>query len=148
MRTNQSMVGVGLICRISLILRRTILKPRWFSWKKTTVQPRKFSRRPTKLSRITATAVQRNFGLKMTTVNKSFITVLMTSVMKLFLLLQLLITSFVKKVRTSRISLYFTVPMLSLVLLKKPCSSLISLIPWLEVPSSIAVKKSVMSFLT
>ena len=53
----------------------------------------------------------------MTTVNKSFITVLMTSVMKLFLLLQLLITSFVKKVRTSRISLYFTVPMLSLVLL-------------------------------
>ena len=148
MRTNQSTVGVGLICRTSLILRRTILKLRLSSWRKTTVQPRRFSRRPTKLSRITATAVLRNFGLKMTTVNKSFITVLMTSVMKLFLLLQLLITLFVKKVRTSRILLYFTVPMLSLVLSKKPCSSLIFLIPWLEVPSSIAVKKFVMSFLT
>ena len=101
-----------------------------------------------KLSRTTETAVLRNFGLKMTTVNKSFITVLMTNVMKLFLLLQLLITLFVKKVRTSRISLYFTVPMLSLVPLKKLYSSLIFLIPWLEEPSSIAVKKFVMSFLT
>ena len=90
----------------------------------------------------------KNFGLKMMTVNKSFITVLMTSVMKLFLLLQLLITLFVKRVRTSRISLYFIVLMLSLVLSRKPCSSLIFLIPWLVVPSSIAVKKSVMSFLT
>ena len=103
---------------------------------------------PMKLSRTTETAVLRNFGLKMMTVNKLFITVLMTSVMKLFLLLQLLITSFVKKVRTSRISLYFTVPMLSLVPLKKPCSSQIFLIPWWGGQSSTAVKKFVMLFLT
>ena len=148
MLTNQSTVGVGLTCRTSLILRRTILKLRLSSWRKTTVQPRKYSKQPTKLSRTTVTAVLRNFGLKMMTVNKLFITVLMTSVMKLFLLLQLLITLFVKKVRTSRISLYFTVPMLSLVPLKKLYSSLIFHIPWLEEQSSIAVKKFVMSFLT
>ena len=74
-------------------------------WKKTTVQPRKFSRRPTKSSRMNRNRRPKNFGLKMMTVNKLFIIVLMTSVMKLFLLLQLLITLFVKRVRTSRISL-------------------------------------------
>ena len=44
MLANQSHVGVVLTCRTSLILRRTILKLRLSSWRKTTVQPRKFSK--------------------------------------------------------------------------------------------------------
>ena len=76
--------GVELICRTFLILRRIILKLRLSFWKKTTVQPRKFFKRLTMSSRTTATAVLRNFGLKMMKVNRLFITVLTTSVMKLY----------------------------------------------------------------
>ena len=78
------MDGVELICRTFLILRRIILKLRLSFWKKTTVQPRKFFKRLTMSSRTTATAVLRNFGLKMMKVNRLFITVLTTSVMKLY----------------------------------------------------------------
>lgn len=81
------------------------------------------SRRPTK-GRIT-NHIQRNFGLKMTTVNKSFITVLWRTWQAVFVAST--IDNIIREEGKSRIWKILVKLMLSLVLLKRPCSSLIFL---------------------
>ena len=121
MLTNLSMVGVGLICKISLILRKIIPKPRLLCWKKTIVPLRKFCKQLMTLSTTTVIVVRKNFGHKILMGNKSFTIVGVTNVKKLFLLLQRLTILSVNKGKTSKILQYFTVQMPNHVLLKKLC---------------------------
>ena len=141
MLINLSMVGVVLIWKISLILRKIILKPRLLCWKKTIVPLRKYCKQLMPLSIITAIVVRKNFGHKMLTGNKLFTTVRVMNVKKQSSLLQRLTILSVNKGKTLKILRFFTVPMRNHVLLKKRCSNQIFLILWLVERNSTAVRK-------